>query len=296
MSETEIAAPAEAGPDARVFEGQAEQEQPRALVAVVSAARYLVWGLAPLFLASIVYTIFQAIFQHRTPTPFNGWIGVFVVFAAIVAALRALARGQGDPRRSPVRLRADAEGLSCDGVLVAWRGSILRGTAARLPRGGARASIVARTPMGFEEDLRFLVRTEEDGRRLVEACGVGPMQRSFSFRAAPSVASVVWPFVIASGMLCATVVSAAAGVWTAAPVIPFLVVLAIIAILAIGLEYARTQVVIGVDGVKLVPDAAERVRVAAAACASPQVRVCLESIAEDENEREVAGRLAALRE
>jgi hypothetical protein len=375
--------------DARVFEVQAEQEQPRALVAVIAGA------------------------------------------------LRALAGNQGDPRRIPVRLRADAEGLSCNGVLLVWRGSILRGTAARLPGGGgARASFVARTPMGFEEDFRFLVRTEEDGRRLLDVCGVGPTQRSFSFRAAPPVASVVWPYVIAAGMLCATAASAALGVWTAAPVIPVLVALAIIAILTVGLQYARTQVEIGVDGVKLsgdvdefigrneiasvevdpdrpmhpgaltlktkagatfvirppararfgtrdlagiadrieqiralppsgahlrevqgllargerslwewlasvralgaartdyrttpfeaddltalatdgalspdirvaaalalksspVPDAAERVRVAAAACVSPQVRVCLESIAEDESDDEVAGRVAALRE
>jgi hypothetical protein len=122
--------------------------------------------------------------------------------------------------------------------------------------------MVARTPMGFEQDFRFLARTEEDGRRLLEACGVGPRQRSFSFRAAPPVASLVWPFVIASVMLCATAVSTAAGVWTAAPVIPVLVVLAIIAVLTVGLQYARTHVEIGVHGVKLSGDVDECYRAA----------------------------------
>jgi hypothetical protein len=451
VSETETVAPAEdgreggpraegaagdpdgvGGAEAPLFEGQAEREQPRALVAVFAAARYFGGGLAALFLAGIIY----AIFRYPSATLVNGWIGAFVAFAAIGGALRALARDRGDPPRSPARVRADAEGLTCNEVLLAWRGSILRGTAARLPRGGARAWIVARTPLGFEEDFRFLVRTEEDAHRLLEACGVGPTQRSFSFRAAPPGGSLAWPFFVASSMVCATAVSAAAGVWAAAPVVPVLFALAIIAVFMAALRYARTEVEIGVDGVKLsgdvnafigrneiesvevgpdrpmrsgaltlktkggatfvirppararfgtrdlagiadriaqiralppsgahlrevrgllargersvwewlasvralgagradyrttpfeaddlaalatdgalspevrvaaalalksspAPDAAERVRVAAAACVSSRVRVCLESIAEDENEQEVAGRVAALKE
>jgi hypothetical protein len=226
---------------------EAEQEQPRPLVAVFTAARSLVWGVAPLFFARIVYTLVR----YGASTPLGVGIGAFILFAAVAVLLQALARRQADPRRSPVRLRVDGDGLRCDGGLVARRGAVRRGTVAPLPVGGARVSIVTRTLLGFEKDLRFIVRAEEDARRLLEVCGVAPAQRSFSFQAAPSVASVAWPLGIATVMLCATAVSAAAGVWTAVPAIPVLVVLATLALLTIGLTYAQTEVRIGVDGVKL---------------------------------------------